>query len=37
LLNISIRVRVSTNAVTRESPEPKKYIEPEISGLSMFI
>ena len=37
LLNISIRVRVSTNAATREIPEPKKYIEPGISGLSMFI
>ena len=37
LLNISIRVRVSTNAATRETPEPKKYIESGISGLSMFI
>ena len=37
LLKISIRVRVSTNAATRENREPKKYIEPGISGLSMFI
>jgi hypothetical protein len=37
LLNISIRVRVSTNAATRETPEPKKYIEPGMGRLSMFI
>ena len=37
LLNISIRVRVSANAATRETPQPKKYIKSGICGLLMII